>query len=85
MACKRLLGKMKKGIEGGIADEARYLGPVFGLVESYNTEVERRCEAAKNAFFSLGGFWKLRLPNRFRRMVLWALCLTPCSLGWSPS
>ena len=72
-ACSKWIRQHFQGITGGVMlDSMRYLGPKVSIPHRAAEELDRRVEAATEAFYSLGGFWCLSLPYRWTRTILLA-------------
>ena len=52
-----------------MTEVARYLGPHITPSQSSTYELPRRLEAASCAFYSMGRFWSLKTPHRWKRTV----------------
>eukprot|EP00959_Pyramimonas_sp_CCMP1952_P043169 903105-Pyramimonas_sp.AAC.1 len=62
---------MLRGIECSCSEAVRYLGPRLTPTQSFQTELGRRIQAAKTAYFRMGRFWQLpNIPFRWKRCVL---------------
>eukprot|EP00959_Pyramimonas_sp_CCMP1952_P335883 7033314-Pyramimonas_sp.AAC.1 len=69
-ACKRFLREqgVKEGrLEGTVSDVARYLGPVITPLQQSSPEIERRIAASSAGFYSMGAFWSLNIPRKWKR------------------
>eukprot|EP00959_Pyramimonas_sp_CCMP1952_P268061 5604857-Pyramimonas_sp.AAC.1 len=56
-------------LPGLLKDAMRYLGPMLHANQSVETEVNRRCAACADSFYSLGRVWSLSLPHRWFRIL----------------
>eukprot|EP00959_Pyramimonas_sp_CCMP1952_P403461 8454047-Pyramimonas_sp.AAC.1 len=59
-----------ESLSGTARDAVRYLGPHLVMRDTASHEVDRRLQAARVSFHSLGGVWSLPLPYRFTRLLL---------------
>eukprot|EP00959_Pyramimonas_sp_CCMP1952_P169074 3531825-Pyramimonas_sp.AAC.1 len=52
------------------------------MSQASSQEVARRRQAARAAFYSMGGFWSLRLPWKFTRLIFMSLVQNSALCGW---